>query len=340
MGQTRKESGSSLLASRRRDLARHLGRFSAARVMVVGDLILDHYVWGKVSRISPEAPVPVVHVESESFKLGGAANVFNNIRALGGQAELCGVIGQDEDGRRLAAELGGRRAGQGGLLIDADRPTTCKTRVVAHNQQVVRYDIEHRHEIKPLFQRRILRCVESHLRHIACIVVSDYAKGVVTSWLMSELIRLASLRHIPVVVDPKVEHFSYYKGVTVITPNHLEAGHAVGLHADSDSAVTDAGALIRQRLGCQSALITRGEKGMSLFQADGSSLHIPTTARQVYDVTGAGDTVVGTLALALATGASMTDSALLANQAAGIVVGMVGTATVSRQQLAGALAHA
>jgi D-beta-D-heptose 7-phosphate kinase/D-beta-D-heptose 1-phosphate adenosyltransferase len=211
--------------------------------------------------------------------------------------------------------------------------------VVAHHQQVVRYDIEHRMEITPARQRRILGYVESRLRDVACLVVSDYAKGVVTAWLMSELVRLAALRHIPVVVDPKVEHFSYYKGVSVITPNHLEAGQAVGIHAESDGAVAEAGAIIRQRLGCQSVLITRGEKGMSLFEANGSSLHIPTTARQVYDVTGAGDTVVGTLALALATGATMADAALLANQAAGIVVGMVGTATVSAGELSEALAH-
>jgi len=340
MGQARKEPATSLLVGRRRELLRHVERFAQARVLVVGDLILDHYVWGKVTRISPEAPVPIVHVDSESLKLGGAANVFHNIRALGGHAELCGVVGADEGGRRLLKELGGQRSGRGGVIIDPDRPTTRKTRIVAHSQQVVRYDVEHRNEIKPSFQRRILRFVESRLREISCLVVSDYAKGVVTSWLMSELTRLAALRRIPIVVDPKVEHFSYYKGVTVITPNHLEAGQAVGLHADGDAAVGEAGAMIRQRLGCHAVLITRGEKGMSLFQSDGGSLYIPTTARQVYDVTGAGDTVVGTLALALSTGAAMADSAVLANQAAGIVVGMVGTATVSAKQLTEALTHA
>lgn len=332
------QAGASLLATRRRDLLRHIERFPQARVLVAGDLILDHYVWGTVTRISPEAPVPVVHVESESLKPGGAANVHHNIVALGGRGDVTGVVGADEGGRRLLKELGAR-AGRGGIVLDHDRPTTRKTRVVAHHQQVVRYDIEHRTEITLALQRRILGYVESRLREVACLVVSDYAKGVVTAWLMSELVRLAALRHIPVVVDPKVEHFSYYKGVTVITPNHLEAGQAVGIHAESDGAVAEAGAIIRQRLGCQSVLITRGEKGMSLFEANGSSLHIPTTARQVYDVTGAGDTVVGTLALALATGATMADAALLANQAAGIVVGMVGTATVSAGELSEALTH-
>lgn len=320
-------------------LTRLIDRFPQAGVLVIGDLILDHYVWGRVSRISPEAPVPVVHVESEEWKLGGAANVFNNILALGGKADLCGVIGSDESGRMLLNTLGSKRHGRGGVMIDPDRPTTRKTRVIAHNQQIVRYDVERRGDMKPLLQRRILRYVESRLRELSCLVVSDYAKGVVTATLMAELTRLAALRHIPIIVDPKVEHFSYYKGVTVITPNHLEATQAAGIHGDDDLAINQAGALIRQRLGCRSVLITRGEKGMSLYEANGVDWHIPTRARQVYDVTGAGDTVIGTLALALSTGASMNDAAVIANQAAGIVVGMVGTATVTAQQLSEALAH-
>jgi D-beta-D-heptose 7-phosphate kinase/D-beta-D-heptose 1-phosphate adenosyltransferase len=320
-------------------LRQYIQRFSQANVLVIGDLILDHYIWGRVSRISPEAPVPVVHVESESLKLGGAANVFNNILALGGRADLCGVIGADESGRLLLKELGGRRHNRGGIIIDPERPTTRKSRVVAHNQQMVRYDIERRSDLKPSLQRRLLRYVESHVRHLSCLVVSDYAKGMVTASLMNELTRLAGAQGIPIVVDPKVEHFGSYKGVTVVTPNHLEATQAAGVHGDDDQSINEAGATIRQRLGCQSVLITRGERGMSLYEADGAYWHIPTRARQVYDVTGAGDTVVGTLALALATGASMREAAILANHAAGIVVGMVGTATVSAPQLAEALDH-
>lgn len=320
---------------------RLIQRFPESGVLVVGDLILDHYIWGKVSRISPEAPVPVVHVHSESLHLGGAANVFNNIVSLGGQADICGIVGNDEGGRRLLKELGVHRRSRGGVIIDADRPTTSKTRIIAHNQQVVRYDVERRSEIQGALQRRIVRYVESRLREISCLVVSDYAKGVVTPSLMTELSRLAMLRRIPLVVDPKVEHFSYYKGVTVLTPNHLEACQGAGVDPeDNEEAATQAGELIRQRLGCQAVLITRGERGMSLFEADGAGWHIPTMARQVYDVTGAGDTVVGTLALALASGASIRDAAVLANQAAGIVVGMVGTATVTAQQLAEALSNA
>ncbi len=323
-----------------RTLQRRIQRFPQASVLVVGDLILDHYIWGRVNRISPEAPVPVVHVESESLKLGGAANVYNNILSLGGQADLCGVIGADESGRLLLKELGLRRPGRGGVIIDADRPTTRKSRVIAHNQQVVRYDVEQRTELKAALQRRIVRYVESRLRELSCLVVSDYAKGVVTAFLMAELTQLAARYGIPIVVDPKVEHFGYYKGVTVITPNHLEAVQAAGVHGEDDQTIDEAGAIIRQRLGCQSVLITRGERGMSLYEADGARWHIPTRARQVYDVTGAGDTVVGTLALALSTGASMREAATLANYAAGIVVGMVGTATVTPQQLSDALNHA
>ncbi len=330
----------SKLKSQRSRLTGHIQRFPQAGVLVVGDLILDHYIWGKVSRISPEAPVPVVHVESESLKLGGAANVYNNILALGGKADLCGIVGSDEGGRRLLQQLGTRRGGRGGVIIDADRPTTRKTRVIAHNQQMVRFDVERRTEMKVTLQRRIIRYVESRLREVSCVVVSDYAKGVVTAPLMMELVRLTTLRRIPLVVDPKVEHFSYYKGVTVVTPNHLEATQAAGVHGDDDLSIGQAGETIRQRLGCHSVLVTRGERGMSLFETDGTSFHIPTMARQVYDVTGAGDTVIATLGLALATGASMRDGAVLANHAAGIVVGMVGTATVSGPQLTQAVMHA
>lgn len=332
---TRTTTGGSQL----RALRHYVRRFPQASILVVGDLILDHYVMGNVSRISPEAPVPVVHVESESLRLGGAANVFNNILALGGKADLCGVIGADESGRLLMKELGSRRSGRGGVVIDHDRPTTRKSRVIAHNQQIVRYDIEGRQELTVTLRRRMLRYVESRLRELSCIVISDYAKGVVSAPLMSDIIRLAALRKVPVVVDPKVEHFGYYKGVSVITPNHLEATQASGLHGNDDQTINEAGAMIRQRLGCQSVLITRGEKGMSLYEGDGASWHLPTQARQVYDVTGAGDTVIGTLALALSAGASMKDSAILANHAAGIVVGMVGTATVSPEQLSEALGN-
>lgn len=222
-------------------LRQYIQRFPQASLLVIGDLILDHYVMGRVSRISPEAPVPVVHVESETLRLGGAANVYNNILALGGKADLCGVIGADESGRLLLKELGNTRSGRGGVIIDHDRPTTRKSRVIAHNQQIVRYDVEGRQELKGTLQKRLLRYVESRIKELSCLVVSDYAKGVVSASLMVEIARLAALRKIPVIVDPKVEHFSYYKNVTVITPNHLEATQAAGLHGDDDNTVNQAG---------------------------------------------------------------------------------------------------
>lgn len=336
----RRDDPGALIRGRQAALTAYIRQFPQVRVLVVGDLILDHFVWGKVSRISPEAPVPVVHVDSETTTLGGAANVYNNIIALSGQADICGVVGNDESGRLLLKAFGTSRAGWGGVVIAQDRPTTRKTRVIAHHQQVVRFDVESRADLSVGIQRRLLRYVESRLREIQCLVVSDYAKGVITASFMAELIRLATLRKLPILVDPKVEHFSYYKGATVVTPNHHEALQAARLHGDDDQAIDQAGDIIRQRLGCRSVLITRGEKGMSLYEADGSSWHVPTMAKQVYDVTGAGDTVMGTLALAMATGASVQDGALLANQAAGIVVGMVGTATTTAAQLTEAVLHA
>jgi len=257
-------------------LRQYISRFPQASVLVIGDLILDHYIWGRVSRISPEAPVPVVHVDSESLKLGGAANVFNNILAW--------------EGKRTSAASSVRMKAAGcsskswidtfwawRVVIDQDRPTTRKSRVIAHNQQIVRYDVERRAELKPAMQRRILRYVESRLRELSCLVVSDYAKGVVSATLMSELTRLAALRGIPLVVDPKVEHFSYYKGATIITPNYLEATQAAGVHGDDDQASNEAGAIIRQRLGCQAVLVTRGEKGMSLYEERASPGTFPHT---------------------------------------------------------------
>ena len=323
-----------------RKFERYLQRFAQARVLVVGDLILDHYIWGRVHRVSPEAPVPVVHVESESLHLGGAANVYKNLVSLGGKADLCGVVGTDESGRSLLKELASYQRSQGGIVIDPGRPTTRKTRIVAHNQQIVRYDVEERGDLPSSSERKILRYVLSHLAEISCLVVSDYAKGVVTHSLMTELCKLASKQRVPIVVDPKVEHFPYYDGVTVITPNHLEAYQAAGVFAEDHRPIEDVGHHIRKKLECDAVLITRGEQGMSLFEGNGASWHIPAMARQVYDVTGAGDTVVSTLALAISSGASIRDAAVLANCAAGIVVGMVGTASVTQAQLGEALRHA
>lgn len=302
--------------------------------------MLDHYIWGAVSRISPEAPVPVVHVERESFRLGGAANVYSNILSLGGKPELCGVIGQDESGQTILKELGLGRQRHSGILIDTARPTTRKARIVAHSQQVVRYDVEQRQDLTAQATRRLVKFIESRLDNISCVVISDYAKGVITASLMSQVGRMVRSRKIPMIIDPKVEHFPYYADATVLTPNHLEAQEASGLSGHDEQAIHEIGHSLRQKLGCEAVLVTRGEHGMSLCESSGSSWHIPTMARQVYDVTGAGDTVVSTMALAMSVGASIQEAAILANHAAGVVVGQVGTASILKGQLKEAIQQA
>lgn len=320
-------------------LDRFLRRFHRGYVLVIGDLMLDHYIWGAVSRISPEAPVPVVHVERESLRLGGAANVYNNILSLGGQAEVCGVIGDDDTGQSLLKEIGFKRRRPPGIIVDTSRPTTRKARIVAHSQQVVRYDVEHRQDISLSLTRRIIKHIENRLSSISCIVISDYAKGVITPSLMEQVGQLARSRKIPIIIDPKVDHFPYYAGVTVITPNHMEAQQAAGLSGHDHKTIHEIGHVLRQKLGCEAVLVTRGEHGMSLCESDGSSRHIPTMARQVYDVTGAGDTVVSTLALAMSVGATIQEAAILANYAAGVAVAHVGTASITKAQLKEAIEH-
>lgn len=320
-------------------LKTYLRRFSKAKILVLGDLILDHYVWGTVNRISPEAPVPVVHVNSESYRMGGAANVYHNIATLGGQVELCGVIGDDPYGKQILKDVRNVSKQASGIFIDKSRPTIKKTRVIAHNQQIVRFDVEQRSQLSKAIERKIIRYVDSRLQDLSCIVISDYAKGLITEELMQHIQKQATHYEVPIIVDPKVEHMPYYAGVTVITPNYLEAKQGAGFLPTQQIPIKQIGRALQQRLQCQSVVVTRGEEGMSIFEQNGRSWTIPAVARQVYDVTGAGDTVVSTLALALSARASISDAAVLANQAAGIVVGMVGTATVTRSQLQHALTH-
>lgn len=319
------------------DLLSCVDRFPAARILVVGDVMVDRYIWGKVSRISPEAPVPVVEVNEETTKPGGAANVFNNIRALDGRAELCGVIGSDPAGHWLVGEVERCQASPLGLVVDTACPTIEKTRIIAHSQQVVRFDREKRQSISQQTQQKIFEFVRSRLESSSekwhCLVLSDYAKGVLTAGLTKDLLNLAKKQRIRVVVDPKVRHMDHYREVTLVTPNHLEASEATGVEILDQASLLEAGRRLLERLQCESVLITRGERGMSLFERTGEVTHIPAVARKVFDVTGAGDTVIGTLALSLAAGASLKEAAVLANHAAGIVVGIVGTATASRQEL-------
>ena len=315
------------------DLLRPLRRFPRAHVLVVGDIIGDHYIWGKVDRISPEAPVPVVHVTAESYRLGGAANVAHNIVSLGGRVTVCGVVGEDEAGRWLLKEMAVRGIRTAGVLVSAERPTTVKTRVIAHSQQVVRFDREVRETLPGAIRAKILEHALQAMPQVQAVVISDYSKGVVTRELVRRLARRAKGRGIPLAVDPKVSHFPYYRGVTLISPNTQEAAAATGIPIVDEESLLRAGRKLLRQTRSQAVLITRGEQGMSLFQGDHSVVHLPTAAREVYDVTGAGDTVIGVLALALAAGVPLPQAATLANLAAGIVVGEVGTATVDREQL-------
>jgi rfaE bifunctional protein kinase chain/domain len=311
-----------------------IGRFPATRTLVVGDVMVDHYIWGSVSRISPEAPVPVVGVTRESLLLGAAANVVNNIHALGGQVSLCGVIGQDDAGHQLQHLLRERGIPADGLIIEPGRRTTIKTRVIAHQQQVVRFDRETKDGIGRETHRRIFaRVAERAAEGLDAIIISDYCKGVVTKELVRDIVRLARKRGIIVSVDPKIAHFGIYSGVSILTPNTREASLGSRIEIEDDASLLRAGKGLVRKLACDAVLITRGEQGMSLFEKSGRVTHIPTVAREVFDVTGAGDTVISTLTLAMAAGAKLVDAALLSNFAAGITVGVVGTATVTPEQL-------
>lgn len=317
----------------KKELIQLLDRLAGRKVLVVGDLMLDHYIWGSVQRISPEAPVPVVNVLSESVLLGGAGNVLHNILTLGGKGILCGVVGSDDAGKWLTQELKSKGMELNGIVSEENRPTTKKTRIIAHQQQVVRYDHEKREKILQKTEKKFIDFILDQLSRIDCMVISDYSKGVITEGLMSAILPAALKRGVAVIVDPKVNHISLYKKITLITPNHLEASQASGVEIQDEASLRKAGRTLLKKLQCEAVLITRGEQGMSLFESGGGITHIPTEAKQVFDVTGAGDTVVSTLSLALAAGASFPAAARLANHAAGIVVGMVGTTAIKKEML-------
>jgi D-beta-D-heptose 7-phosphate kinase/D-beta-D-heptose 1-phosphate adenosyltransferase len=286
-----------------------------------------------VERISPEAPVPVVRVTAESLMLGGAANVVNNICTLGGKPLVCGVIGNDSMGKRMIQTLKQKGVPLGGLFIEEGRGTIIKTRIVAHSQQVVRYDREDPSPILAGTRRKIIDYLKKNVDKIDGVIVSDYGKGVVSKTLMDNVRSIILGAGKILAVDPKVSHFSYYKDVTVITPNHHEASMAAKKGINSDTDLMEIGIRLKKKTNCKLLLITRGEEGMSLFDQEGRHYYIPTMAKEVYDVTGAGDTVISAFTLALAAGAKPIEAAIISNHAAGIVVGEVGTATVTAQSL-------
>ena len=302
---------------------------SERRVLVLGDVMLDEFWWGRVSRISPEAPVPVVQVTGQSFHLGGAGNVAASVRSLGGGAVLAGVVGRDTAAERVREALAAAGVDSHLVEVGRDRPTTVKTRIVAHGQQVVRADREDAADVPARAQAALLESVRRELPSCGALVISDYQKGVVTASLLRRVLPLAKRHGVPVLVDPKVRHFRLYRGATVVTPNQIEAEQATGLQLRSPAEVVAAGRRILSLLGCRAVLVTRGEHGMSLCERGRPPLHVPTAAREVFDVTGAGDSVIAAMALALAAGASLPEAAVLANCAAGVVVGKIGTAQAS-----------
>jgi rfaE bifunctional protein kinase chain/domain len=321
-------------AAAARDL---VSRFRGRRLAVFGDLMLDRYLWGRVERISPEAPVPVVSIDRETFSLGGAANVAHNLASLGASPRLVGPCGDDATGRTLAEDLAARGVDVSGLVVDRSRRTTVKTRVIAHQQQVVRTDEEDLHDVSGAAAQSLDEALDKALAGAEGVIVSDYGKGAITGDGLARLLARAKALRVPVAVDPKETHFFSYSGAAVLTPNVHEAGRAFGRTIRDEATLLAAGADLRSRLDADAMLITRGAEGMSLFERGGRVTHLPTVAREVFDVTGAGDTVVGTYALALACGAEPPLAAFLANHAAGLVIRHAGTAVTTPDELLASL---
>lgn len=341
-------SKTALNASEKRRFLEIINCFEKAKVLVIGDFILDQFIWGTVDRISPEAPVPVVRVNRESYMPGGSLNAAHNVHALGGKVYPCGVLGRDLEGRMLLKVLRQRNIDTGGIVYDASRPTSIKTRVIAHSQQVVRFDREKDHLISADDCKKIFKFVREKIKEVSAVVIEDYGKGVIQPALLKDIVSLARKFRKPVIVDPKEKNFSYYHGVTVITPNRKEAyngfeilgaGRLTKVKTPHEKPLLEAvGKGLMKSLKSEAVLMTLGEGGMALFEKSGEITRIPTAAQEVYDVSGAGDTVVATLALSIAAGAKMREAAILSNLAAGIVVGKLGTATVLPDELRKAVA--
>ncbi|HEU4725633.1 MAG TPA: D-glycero-beta-D-manno-heptose-7-phosphate kinase [Candidatus Eisenbacteria bacterium] len=318
-------------------LEERVGEFRGKRVLVIGDVILDRYLWGRATRVSPEAPVLVVDVDREEYRLGGAANVAHNVAALGASPVLFGVCGTDLASGALARLLSERGVDpEIGMVSDPVRRTTVKTRIIAHHQQVLRADEETREVCGDSTRSQLISRIEDRLTGADAVILSDYGKGVLSQSFLDALLPELARRDIPTAVDPKEEQFFRYKGVTVITPNLSEASQAWGRRIRNEVELAEAGFGLREKLGSRSVLITRGEDGMSLFDEEGHT-HIPTKAREVFDVTGAGDTVVATMGVALAARAPLAEACVLANHAAGLVVAHLGTAAATAEDLIASL---
>ncbi|MBS3105516.1 D-glycero-beta-D-manno-heptose-7-phosphate kinase [Candidatus Woesearchaeota archaeon] len=313
-------------------LLKILENFKNKKILVIGDIMLDKYIWGDVSRISPEAPVQVVNVSKETYAPGGASNVASNASALNGKVYMAGIAGNDEAKNILIRELKGMGVNTDGIIIDADKPTTQKVRIVGRSQQLLRVDYEKKDNIHQNIEKDMVKFLENAIKDVDVVVISDYAKGVINQAVCGRLIEMARSSNKPVIVDPKPKHRDLYSNATLITPNNAEASEMTGIEDGSDDAVLEMGPKLMKYLN-SNVLITRGEKGMSLFEKDGKVVHIPAKAKEVYSLIGAGDTVVAAIALALASGASLEEAAVIANIAAGIKVGKIGTASVSIEEI-------
>lgn len=310
-----------------------INKFSNANVLVVGDIMLDKYIWGKVSRISREAPVQIAHVNNESYTPGGAANVANNISALGAKVTLIGLVGNDEAKNILINELKKRDINTKGIVTDSNRPTTAKIRIIAQNQQLMRMDYEKSHEPEYEVHERILDFIKSTISLHDIVIISDYSKGVVTKELLNNIKELCKRKEKRIVVDPKPKNMALYDNVFIITPNHTEASKFTGIEEGNNNAhINKIGEKIQKSLNTN-VLITRGGKGMTLFEKGKKAVSVPIKAREVYDITGAGDTVVASLALAIASGSDIRTASLISNYAAGVVVGKLGTSTLTKDEL-------
>lgn len=313
-------------------LLKILDNFNNKKILVIGDIMLDKYIWGDVSRISPEAPVQVVNVLRETYEAGGAANVANNISALSGKAFMAGIAGNDEAKNILLEELKRKGIDVSGIFIDKDKPTTQKVRIIGKSQQLLRVDYENKEHVHKNIEESIIKFLEKIIKEVDVVVVSDYAKGVITKGLIDQIKNLAKKENKPIIADPKPKHKELYFGVALVTPNNAEASEMTNIDDGSDDAVLEIGSQLLKSLNAN-ILITRGEKGMSLFQKEGGIKNIPAKAKEVYSLIGAGDTVVAAAALALASGADLESAAILANIAAGIKVGKIGTAGVSIEEI-------
>jgi len=310
-----------------------LDRFGSLRIWVIGDLMLDHFVWGDVERISPEAPVPVVRVESERMMPGGAANVATNLSGLGVKVTLVGVVGRDAAGRNLLRILEKRRISTSGIISTRSRETTVKTRVVAHGQHVVRFDRERASPLSKRLKNQILDFFHSNRQGFDALVVSDYGKGLIDGDLFAEIVDFCKAHDRFLAVDPYLHHFFFYRRASLVTPNQHQFEAAINRKCGSQRELEKEGRKILKELELKYFVVTQGERGMTVFQRGDRPHRLPTFARQVYDVTGAGDTVIAMLALALAAGTDISEAAMLANLAAGIVVEEVGTTAITRDKI-------